>query len=253
MSGANKQRILSEIRRTAEANGGVPLGIKRFLRETGIKVSDWHGKIWARWGDALEEAGLQPNELQAAYSDDALIEKFADLIRSLGHYPVAAELRMKARSDDSFPSHNTFARFGGKRQFAARIIDYCKSRSGYEGVAALCAPIAVSRDQQDDNSPNDNGLPVDPSSPVKAGYVYMALLKLGREKRYKIGKAILVERRKDQISIQLPEALPLRGSQVDGRLVSGSLGRAPPSGPAPLAPRCAATGLDRGARPRGWQ
>jgi hypothetical protein len=37
----------------------------------------------------------------------------------------------------------------------------------------------------------------------------MGLLKLGREKRYKIGKAILVERRADQISLQLPEDLEL--------------------------------------------
>jgi hypothetical protein len=39
--------------------------------------------------------------------------------------------------------------------------------------------------------------------------VYLAVLKLGREKRYKVGKAVLVERRKDQISLQLPEDLEL--------------------------------------------
>jgi hypothetical protein len=37
----------------------------------------------------------------------------------------------------------------------------------------------------------------------------MGLLKLGREKRYKIGKAVLVERRAGQISLQLPEDLEL--------------------------------------------
>jgi hypothetical protein len=37
----------------------------------------------------------------------------------------------------------------------------------------------------------------------------MGLLKIGREKRYKIGKAVLVERRADQISLQLPEDLEL--------------------------------------------
>jgi hypothetical protein len=37
----------------------------------------------------------------------------------------------------------------------------------------------------------------------------MGLLKVGREKRYKIGKTNLVERRRDQISIQLPEDLEL--------------------------------------------
>ena len=52
----DKQRILNEIRQTAEANGGVPLGVARFLQETGIKATDWAGKFWVRWGDALREA-----------------------------------------------------------------------------------------------------------------------------------------------------------------------------------------------------
>jgi hypothetical protein len=182
MSDAYKQHILSEIRRTARANTGVPLGTQRFFQEIGIKVTDWLGIFWVRWGDALREAGFKPNEFQTAYSDDVLIEKFANLIRSLGHYPVKAELRMKARSDEGFPSHTTFARFGSKQQLAARIIDYCKARSGYEDVAALCARIAVSRDQQDDDLPDDSRRPgpVDQSSSssLKAGYVYMAVLKL---------------------------------------------------------------------------
>jgi hypothetical protein len=54
----------------------VPLGIARFNRETGIKMSDWRGKIWARWGDALREAGFLPNQLQTAYDEAMLIEKF---------------------------------------------------------------------------------------------------------------------------------------------------------------------------------
>jgi hypothetical protein len=42
-----KGHILSEIRRTAAANGGVPLGVRRFFAETGVKESDWHGRFWA--------------------------------------------------------------------------------------------------------------------------------------------------------------------------------------------------------------
>jgi hypothetical protein len=202
----NKEHILNEIKRTAAANGGVPLGRERFFRETGIKYHEWVGKIWARWGDALREAGFEANKLQTTYHDDLLIEQFIGLARELGHFPVYAEIRMKAHSDDFFPAHNTFARLGSKEQLAAKILDYCKARAGYADMIALCAPIA---EQQQSRPPQSDGSPVDTSAATKAGYVYLGLLKLGREKRYKIGKAVLVERRRDQISLQLPEDLDL--------------------------------------------
>jgi hypothetical protein len=138
----NKRHILSEIKRTAAANGGVALGKARFYQETGIKESDWIGKIWPRWGDAVREAGFEPTRLQTAYNEAVLIEKFIGLARELGRFPVATEMKMKARSDDSFPWHNTFARFGNKQQLATRILSYCKGRDGYDDMMALCVPIA---------------------------------------------------------------------------------------------------------------
>jgi hypothetical protein len=194
----NKQYILSEIKRTAAANGGVPLGRERFFRETGIKDSEWHGKLWVRWSDAVREAGFEPNKLQTAYDDDIIIEKFIGLARELGHFPVYAEIRMKARNTDGFPAHNTFARLGSKQQIAAKILDYCKARSGYEDIIALCEPIAADPAEEADGADTDD-------ENTKEGYVYIILMKVGREKRYKIGKAVLVERRRDQIAPHLPE------------------------------------------------
>jgi len=203
----DKQSILNEIRRTAEANGGVPLGKQRFSQETGIRDSDWHGKIWVRWGDALREAGFAPNQMQGAYNDDVLIEKFIQLMRDLGHFPSVMEVRFKAHNDAGFPWHNTFtARLGSKQQCAARILGYCNGRAEYADIVAICAPLAENRPQE----PESDGSPaVDPAANTKEGFVYMGLLKLGREKRYKIGKAVLVERRTDQVSLQLPEDLEL--------------------------------------------
>jgi hypothetical protein len=213
----DKQRILNEIKWTAEANGGTPLGTARFLRETGIKDSDWRGKIWPRWGDALREAGFQPNMLQTAYSEGVLIEKFIGFARELGRLPVATEIKMKARGDDSFPWHNTFARFGSKREFVAKILEYCGDRPGYEDIAALCAPVVArlaGRRKSDDTTEE---LATDSAASTKEGYVYMGLLKLGREKRYKIGKAVLV-RTPDRSDITAtPRGLRIGSRHHDGR------------------------------------
>ena len=44
----DKKHILDEIRRTAVANGGEPLGQNGFRTETGIKETDWRDKHWVR-------------------------------------------------------------------------------------------------------------------------------------------------------------------------------------------------------------
>ncbi len=134
-----KEHILAEIRRTAVENNGRPLGAQRLASETGIRYADWHGKYWARWSDALREAGYAPNKLNAPLPEVKLLSRLADLAQELGHFPVAGELRLKARSDPSFPSHNTFARFGPKRAMAARLREFCLSE-GRVDVAALCMP-----------------------------------------------------------------------------------------------------------------
>ena len=77
-----KKDIIDEIQRTTATNGGTPLGVAKFQRETGIKVTDWHGKHWSRWGDALTEAGFSPNALQGAYPDEILLDKLPDLSRN---------------------------------------------------------------------------------------------------------------------------------------------------------------------------
>ncbi len=137
----DKKHILDEIRRTANGNGGSPLGRQRFFAETGIKASDWSGKYWVRWNDALVEAGFSPNQLNLAYDEEFLLEKFAFLIKELGHFPVSNEIKMKARHDDQFPSHNTFSRLGRKHELAAKLVKFCHERNGYDDVVAICTPL----------------------------------------------------------------------------------------------------------------
>jgi hypothetical protein len=59
-----KLYILQEIKRTTLANGGTPLRKLQFESETGIKRYDWFGVYWARWSDAIREAGCMQNHVQ---------------------------------------------------------------------------------------------------------------------------------------------------------------------------------------------
>ena len=59
-----KLHILQEIKRTTKANGGTPLRKIQFESETGIKRYDWFGVYWARWSDAIREAGYIQDHLQ---------------------------------------------------------------------------------------------------------------------------------------------------------------------------------------------
>lgn len=185
-----KEHIMEEIKRTAKANEGLPLGRMRFFKETGIKESDWIGKFWIRWSDAVQEAGFEPNEKQGAFEEHTLLERLIELVRDIGHFPVAAELRMKAHKDHTFPNPKTFRRFGRKAQMIARIRQYCEGRSGYEDVFALC-PLVSNRETDSE-----------PEKQVEQfGFVY--LLKSGRY--YKIGHSNAVGRRERELAILLPD------------------------------------------------
>src|SRR2546427_4383381 len=119
-----RQHILDEIRRAAKANGGVPLGFKRFEQETGIRHNDWFGKHWGRWGDALREAGFAPNTLQDAFSDDFLIERLIAFIRELGRFPANGDLRLKKRSDSAFPNDKVFdSHFGSRARLREIVVE----------------------------------------------------------------------------------------------------------------------------------
>jgi hypothetical protein len=191
-----KIHILDEIKRTAQQNGGAPLGMARFRAETGIKSSDWIGKFWVRWGDALVEAGFEPNTLQGPRDEDELLEQLALFTRELGHFPVVNEIKLKARTEPGFPWHNTFARFGGKRALVVRLRDFCAER-GDGDVAALCT-TEISRLAKPSSSAKGDSI-VDREFEVE--YVY--LLKSGRY--YKVGRSNAVGRRERELAIQLPE------------------------------------------------
>jgi hypothetical protein len=170
----DKQHILDEIRRTAKANGDKPLGIRRFKAQTGIAESDWSGKHWVRWGDALIEAGYKPNTLQQAYDEEFVIGKLVELIQTLGHYPVVREMKMLTGGGTGFPSHRVFQRVGRKHELAQKAVDYCRKQGGLDEVIAICEPIAEMEPKESSDESDD-------------GFVY--LIRSGKNDLYKIGRS----------------------------------------------------------------
>lgn len=189
----DKNYILSEIRRTAEANGGIPLGRQKFFEATGIKETDWSGKYWVRWGDAVKEAGYAPQEMQAAFSDEYVLGKYAAAFREYGRPPTVAELKIKAHNDPDFPSHNTFGRFGSKQHLINKLHAFCFEREAYQDVAELCS--AHVKDIPED------ALEEGVSFLGQEGHVY--LIRSG--KFFKIGRTNSLSRREKELAIQLPE------------------------------------------------
>jgi hypothetical protein len=193
-STADKEQILSEIRRTAQQNDGKPLGARRFATETGIRQSDWSGRYWARWGDAVTEAGLEPNEFGRRSDDDDVVERLALETRRLGHLPTYAERSMRRRVDGSFPSQRVFRRLGRRRELALRVAAYCRERPDYGDVLQIVLPLVDSEEASSGDG--------DAAEPLaKDGFVY--LLKSGRH--YKLGRTNSLGRRGYELAIQLPE------------------------------------------------
>ena len=190
----NKQEILSEIRRIAKESGGKAPGSQRFSAETGVRKSDWYPNLWLRWGDAIIEAGCQPNDFMAAYDTDYLILRYIELIRELGHFPIEGELRIRKKTIEDFPSHSSFSPLGSKQERVQKIIEYCHAKGGCDDVISLCSSVA---------KPSDKKSGLITSDSQKLGYVY--LIKHGTRNEYKIGKTYNPIRREGEIRIELPE------------------------------------------------
>lgn len=188
----NRQQIVAEIKCIALDNGGDAPGIQAFERITGVKKSDWYPHIWLRWSDALVEAGYAPNTFQMKTSNEVLIEKYIGLARELGRLPIEGEIRRKARTETSFPSHTAFYRFGGKPKLLAALAEYCRRTPGFEDILAVCA------EQQ--NTQARISTANRREAKVATGFVY--LMKSGPH--YKIGHTSSVGRRESELAIKIP-------------------------------------------------
>ena len=187
-----KAHIISEIQRTSAANGGKPLGIDRFREETGIDKRHWYGVFWAKWSEAIVEAGFEPNQFgETPLDQEAMLVQIAEYTRELGHIPTKPELRLRKRSHPEFPSGTTIRnRLGTKAKLLDNLADYCQTREVFSDVLALVQTAQASlkkvRPQNEDSA--------------ESGHVY--LLRHGDE--YKIGRSSDASRRYKEIRTQMP-------------------------------------------------
>jgi hypothetical protein len=185
----SREHIIQEIERTAEANGGVPLGRGRFAAETGIRAPDLD-RYWARWGDAVEEAGYSRNRLQSRYDDDAIMRPLVEEVRRLGRLPTTLELRLRRREGAPLPSANVYKRYGNKAGIVAAVVAYCRDDPEAADVVAVLEPMLHDTEEAEPN----------PDEPPM-GFVY--LIKSGRH--HKLGRTNALGRRERELAIQLPE------------------------------------------------
>jgi hypothetical protein len=190
-----REEIIRQIQTIAKRDGRAP-GRERFASVTGISMHKWSGVYWARWGDALREAGFDGNSLQEAASESDLLSTYLGVVIELGHVPSDSELRLHGRNVEGFPGHTTFRnRLGQKQHLLRKLLAFAlEQRVTPEIEEAIRSRIEAEQGDEQNSDGPDNGR--------VQGYVYM--LKSG--KRYKIGKTASPMRRLGQIGIELPDA-----------------------------------------------
>jgi hypothetical protein len=189
-----KEEILDEIKRTATENEGTPLGAARFQKETGISSYEW-GRFWARFGDAVRAAGLEPNQFNGPLPDQLFITKIIGLSRKLGKFPTFRDFHVEKTDDPELPDKKSFQRFGTKEKIALKVAEYCKTQGGCDDVIEMCAAIIKKA----------GTIEAEAAGTDSVGEVYLA--KSGRY--YKIGKTNDTVRRGSELRIQLPEKIEL--------------------------------------------
>jgi hypothetical protein len=188
---AARQLIIDEIKRLSAAAGTVP-GVRAFENETGIGQSQWRGVYWARWSDALAEAGFRGNPFQARLDSQGLLARVAGLARQLQRVPTVAEMKLAKRADPSFPNEKTVRSHCGNDTLPSVLRQFAATNPAYADIVAFLPEAEAD-------------VSLEPSAKPLEGWVY--LLKSGAH--YKIGRSDTVERRVKQISISLPEAVTL--------------------------------------------
>jgi hypothetical protein len=191
-----KDYIISEIRRLA-ANNGQPPGQTLFARDTGIADHQWRGKYWARWGDALIEAGFEPNKWTGRLDSEEVLTGIIAACRHYGRVPTRDEIEIYRKSEPSIPSEQAIKRhFGRKADLIVALAQRAAADKTYADIAMIL-PV----NQQPSSSLSKQASP----PKTEEGFVY--LIKSGDF--YKVGRSDDLERRVKEIRIAMPDKATL--------------------------------------------
>lgn len=189
-----KEQILSDIRRIAKQRGGQS-SLDAFLAATGIKEHQILGTFWARWNEAVTEAGLSTSSFsRQKIEESSIIGAFAKLVERLKKWPTQNELLIEHRNG-SLPSLKVIRRLCKFPSFASQLAAYCTDREDLSTVVR----IATERMEAEEAEP-----PIVGRAPIN-GYVY--LMRSGR--RYKIGHTTSPSRRHREVRLDLPDPTTL--------------------------------------------
>lgn len=183
--------ILSEIQRTSVDGRG--LGQIRFANETGIKSSDWLGKYWARWGDALREAGLAQNEWNAAYEEQHVLASLLQLTRKLGKFPTKYELNLAQKSDATVPGYKAVVRLCSRPELKNKLLQFCREHREYQDIESIIESLPVSGKLSGEFAEFDTS-----GNSSSNGYVYL----IRAQAVFKIGSTRAPYRRASEIANQ---------------------------------------------------
>jgi hypothetical protein len=189
-----REHIVNEIRRLTKDTGKVP-GQRLFESETGVAAHQWRGKFWARWGDALVEAGFGPNEWTQKLDTKAVLDAVIVMCRYYKKVPTRSEVDLYSRSNPGFPGYTTIrGHFESQTGLVRALRERASESESYSDLAAMLPtdiPIASKATIATSKKPD--------------GFVY--LIKSGDS--YKIGRSDDLERRVKEIRISLPDKASL--------------------------------------------
>jgi hypothetical protein len=133
-----RDEILKAIRSATDDLGRVP-GERAFYSRTGITRDDLYKAGFSRYGDAVQSAGFEPNQMQAAHGESEMLAALALLTRRIGRFPATGDLKAARTSDPSLPSYEAYRRLGGGSYPRVRdmLLKFCRKSEEFTDVVSV--------------------------------------------------------------------------------------------------------------------